>query len=89
MGLLISMDGFLKKGEVERIEKEPYLPKYFKFYSKLQSGVREELIRGKMDIKEKLLELTNSETIRYSYMAVEKLIIVMMKDYWNHKINRF
>lgn len=34
-----------------------------------------------MDIKEKLLELTNSETIRYSYMAVEKLIIVMMKDY--------
>ena len=46
MGLLISMDGFLKKGEVERIEKEPYLPKYFKFYSKLQSGVREELIRG-------------------------------------------
>ena len=27
------MDGFLKKGEVERIEKEPYLPKYFKFYS--------------------------------------------------------
>jgi len=47
LGLLISMDGFLKKGEVERIEKEPYLPKYFKFYSKLQSGVREELIRGK------------------------------------------
>ena len=29
LGLLISMDGFLKKGEVERIEKEPYLPKIF------------------------------------------------------------
>lgn len=34
-----------------------------------------------MDIRETLLELINSETIRYSYMAVEKLIIVMMKDY--------
>lgn len=34
-----------------------------------------------MDIRETLLELINSETIRYSYMAIEKLIIVMMKDY--------
>lgn len=34
-----------------------------------------------MDIREALLELINSETIRYSYMAVEKLIIVMMTDY--------
>ena len=34
-----------------------------------------------MDIRETLIELVNSETIRYSYMAVEKLIIVMMKDY--------
>lgn len=34
-----------------------------------------------MDIRETLLELINSETIRYSYMAVEKLIIIMMKDY--------
>ena len=31
-----------------------------------------------MDIRETLLELINSETIRYSYMAIEKLIIVMM-----------
>ena len=34
-----------------------------------------------MGIRETLLELINSETIRYSYMAIEKLIIVMMKDY--------
>lgn len=34
-----------------------------------------------MDIREALLELINSETIRYSYMAIEKLIIVMMTDY--------
>lgn len=34
-----------------------------------------------MDIRETLLELINSETIRYSYRAVEKLIIVMMRDY--------
>ena len=34
-----------------------------------------------MDIRETLLELVNSEAFRYSYMAAEKLIIVMMKDY--------
>lgn len=34
-----------------------------------------------MDIREGVLELINSETIRYSYLAIEKLIIVMMKDY--------
>lgn len=34
-----------------------------------------------MDIRERLLELINSKTIRYSYLAIEKLIIVMMKDY--------
>lgn len=34
-----------------------------------------------MDIREALLELINSETIGYSYMAIEKLIIVMLKDY--------
>lgn len=34
-----------------------------------------------MDIREALLELVNSETIKYSYMAVEKLIVVMLRDY--------
>lgn len=34
-----------------------------------------------MDIRETLLGLVDSETIRYSYMAIEKLIIVMMEDY--------
>ena len=34
-----------------------------------------------MDIRESLLAIVNSETNRYSYMAIEKLIIVMMKDY--------
>lgn len=42
-----------------------------------------------MDIRETLLELINSETIRYSYMAIEKLIIVMMKDYLGRRINGF
>lgn len=36
-----------------------------------------------MDIKGKMLELINSEKIRYSYMAVENLIIIMMRDYLN------
>lgn len=34
-----------------------------------------------MDIREALLELVNSESVRYSYMAIEKIIIVMMRDY--------
>lgn len=42
-----------------------------------------------MDIREKLLELINSETIRYSYMAAEKLIIVMMEDYLKLQNKRF
>lgn len=42
-----------------------------------------------MDIREALLELINSETVRYSYMAIEKLIIVMMKDYLESQGKRF
>ena len=34
-----------------------------------------------MDIREAMLELVNSESVRYSYMAIEKIIIVMMRDY--------
>lgn len=34
-----------------------------------------------MDIRETMLELVNSESVRYSYMAIEKIIIVMMRDY--------
>ena len=34
-----------------------------------------------MDIREALLELVKSEPVIYSYMAIEKIIIVMMKDY--------
>lgn len=34
-----------------------------------------------MNIRETLLELINSETIRYSYTAVETLIIFMIRDY--------
>lgn len=34
-----------------------------------------------MDIREALLELVNSESVRYSYMAIEKLVIVMMRNY--------
>ena len=34
-----------------------------------------------MDIRETLIEIVNSETIRYSYVAIEKLISVMMRDY--------
>lgn len=34
-----------------------------------------------MDIREALLELVNLESVRYSYMAIEKIIIVMMRDY--------
>lgn len=40
-----------------------------------------------MDIKEALLELANGGTIRHSYITIEKLIIIMMKDYlkWQGK----
>lgn len=40
-----------------------------------------------MDIRETLLELANSQTIRYSYVAVERLIVIMMGDYlkWQDK----
>lgn len=34
-----------------------------------------------MDIREALIEIVNSATIRYSYVAIEKLISVMMRDY--------
>ena len=34
-----------------------------------------------MDIRKALLELVKSEPVIYSYMAIEKIIIVMMKDY--------
>ncbi len=34
-----------------------------------------------MDIRETLIEIVNSETNRYSYVAIEKLISVMMRDY--------
>lgn len=34
-----------------------------------------------MNIREKLFELINAEPNRYSYMAIEQLIIVMMNDY--------
>lgn len=34
-----------------------------------------------MDIKQALLELVDSATIRNSYMAIEKLIVIMMRDY--------
>lgn len=34
-----------------------------------------------MDIREALLGLVNSESVRYSYMAIEKLVIVMMRNY--------
>ena len=34
-----------------------------------------------MDIREALLELVNSESIRYSYTAIEKIIIIMLRDY--------
>lgn len=37
--------------------------------------------RNDMDIREAMLELVNSESVRYSYMAIEKIIIVMMRDY--------
>ena len=34
------------------------------------------------ELKNKLLELLNSDSnIRYSYMALEKLIAIMLKDY--------
>ena len=29
-----------------------------------------------MDIREAMLELVNSESVRYSYMAIEKIIIL-------------
>lgn len=34
-----------------------------------------------MNIKETLLEVVNSENRRYSYMAIEKLIMIMLQDY--------
>jgi len=34
-----------------------------------------------MNIRETLLELINTATTKYSYMAIQKLIIVMMEDY--------
>ena len=34
-----------------------------------------------MDIKETILEIVNSETSRYSNVAIEKLVLIMMKDY--------
>lgn len=34
-----------------------------------------------MDIKQALLELVDSATIKNSYMAIEKLIVIMMRDY--------
>lgn len=34
-----------------------------------------------MDIREALLELVNSESVRYSYTAIEKIIIIMLRDY--------
>lgn len=34
-----------------------------------------------MDIREALLELVYSESVRYSHIAIEKLIIVMMRNY--------
>lgn len=37
--------------------------------------------RNNMDIRKALLELVKSEPVIYSYMAIEKIIIVMMKDY--------
>lgn len=42
-----------------------------------------------MDIREALLELVNSESVRYSYMAIEKIIIVMMRDYLKAQISDF
>lgn len=38
-----------------------------------------------MNIKEKMLALIGSEKINFSYMAAEKLIVVMMKDYLKPK----
>ena len=34
-----------------------------------------------MDIKETLLETANSQTTMYSYVEVERLIVIMMRDY--------
>ena len=42
---------------------------------------KHQIWRKGMDIREALLELVNSESVRYSYIAIEKLIIVMMRDY--------
>lgn len=39
------------------------------------------VVSVKMDIKKALLELINSEKNGYSYYAIEKLIVVMLKDY--------
>ena len=34
-----------------------------------------------MNIREALLELINSDTIRYAHIAIEKLVFIMMEDY--------
>ena len=40
-----------------------------------------------MDIREALLELVNSESVRYSYMAIEKIIIVdKLVDNWTYPL---